>query len=90
MAICESQEQMWQHMGALAQERHARRCQIHWRFTCKDARAHMHDLSPSPKSNWTDCEQTGFASTLFDSVSDNQCGMFGVGSTWNLIGGAVQ
>jgi len=33
----------------LAAERNVARAQIHWRFTCADARAQMHDLSPSPK-----------------------------------------
>ncbi len=42
-------EQLWQHITALAAERNARQAQIHWRFTCADARAQMHDLYPSPK-----------------------------------------
>jgi hypothetical protein len=32
-----------------ASERNEQRCRIHWRFTCADARAQMHDLYPSPK-----------------------------------------
>jgi hypothetical protein len=44
-----SEEEMWKHIVALASERNAYRCQIHWRFTCEDARAQMHDLYPSPK-----------------------------------------
>jgi hypothetical protein len=42
-------EHLWQHIEALASERNAQRCQIHWRLTCADARAQMHDVSPSPK-----------------------------------------
>ena len=42
-------DHLWQHIEALASERNAQRCQIHWRFTCADARAQMHDLYPSPK-----------------------------------------
>jgi hypothetical protein len=30
-------------------ERNIQRCRIHWRFTCADAQAQMHDLYPSPK-----------------------------------------
>jgi DDE superfamily endonuclease len=44
-----SSERMWQHIVALASERNAHRCRIHWRFTCADARAQMQDLYPSPK-----------------------------------------
>jgi DDE superfamily endonuclease len=39
----------WQHIVALASERNELRRQIHWRFTCADARAQMHELYPSPK-----------------------------------------
>ncbi len=42
-------EHLWQHITTLAAERNAARAQIHWRFTCADARAQMHDLYPSPK-----------------------------------------
>jgi len=42
-------EHLWQHIETLAVERNATRAQIHWRFTCADARAQMHDLYPSPK-----------------------------------------
>ncbi len=44
-----SPERLWQHVVALACERNAHRCRIHWRFTCADARAQMHELYPSPK-----------------------------------------
>jgi hypothetical protein len=42
-------DELWQHIVTLASERNEQRRQIHWRFTCADARAHMHDLYPSPK-----------------------------------------
>jgi hypothetical protein len=42
-------DHLWQHIVTLATERNTHRCQIHWRFTCADARAQMHDLYPSPK-----------------------------------------
>jgi hypothetical protein len=42
-------DHLWQHIEALTQERNTARTQIHWRFTCADARAQMHDLYPSPK-----------------------------------------
>lgn len=42
-------DQLWQHIEALTSSRNARRAQMHWRFTCADARAQMHDLYPSPK-----------------------------------------
>jgi len=42
-------DELWQHIVTLASERNAQRCRIHWRFTCADARAQMHDLYPSPK-----------------------------------------
>lgn len=42
-------DQLWQHIEALVDERNGRCAQIHWRFTCADARAQMHDLYPSPK-----------------------------------------
>ena len=32
-----------------ASERNEQRCRIHWRFSCADARAQIHDLYPSPK-----------------------------------------
>ena len=44
-----SEEQLWQHIVTLATERNRHHCRIHWRFTCVDARAQMHDLYPSPK-----------------------------------------
>jgi DDE superfamily endonuclease len=44
-----SLDHLWQHIVTLATERNAECCQIHWRFTCADARAQMHDLYPSPK-----------------------------------------
>ena len=43
-------DHLWQHIEALASERNAQRCQIHWRFTCADARAQMHALYPKPTS----------------------------------------
>ena len=42
-------DHLWQHIVILATERNAGHCRIHWRFTCADARAQMHDLYPSPK-----------------------------------------
>jgi transposase len=42
-------EHLWQHIEALTDERNAAQMCIHWRFTCADARAQMHDLYPSPK-----------------------------------------
>lgn len=42
-------DQLWQHVEALTASRNARHAQIHWRFTCADARAQMHDRYPSPK-----------------------------------------
>jgi hypothetical protein len=42
-------DELWQHIVALASERNEQRRQIHWRFTCADARAQMHDVYPSPK-----------------------------------------
>ncbi len=42
-------EHLWQHIETLAAERNAAHARIHWRFTCADARAQMHDLYPSPK-----------------------------------------
>jgi hypothetical protein len=42
-------DELWQHIVALASERNEQRRQIHWRFTCADARAQMHELYPSPK-----------------------------------------
>jgi hypothetical protein len=42
-------DRLWQHIVTLAAERNTRRAQIHWRFTCADARAQMQDLYPSPK-----------------------------------------
>ncbi|MGZ3611137.1 MAG: IS630 family transposase [Ktedonobacteraceae bacterium] len=42
-------DHLWQHIETLAAERNTARAQIHWRFTCADARAQMHDLDPSPK-----------------------------------------
>src|SRR5258707_3092696 len=41
-------DHLWQHIEALASERNEQCCQIHWRFTCADARPHMHDLYTSP------------------------------------------
>ncbi len=42
-------DQLWGHIEALTAVRNERCAQIHWRFTCADARAQMHDLYPSPK-----------------------------------------
>lgn len=42
-------DQLWQHIETLAAERNTARAQIHWRFSCDDARTKMHDLYPSPK-----------------------------------------
>ena len=42
-------EHLWQHIVTLATERNEQQCRIHWRFTCADARAQMHELYPSPK-----------------------------------------
>jgi hypothetical protein len=44
-----SLDHLWQHIVTLATERNAQQARIHWRFTCADARAQMHDLYPSPK-----------------------------------------
>jgi hypothetical protein len=43
-------DHLWQHIEALNDERNVAQTQIHWRFTCADARAHMHHLYPVPKS----------------------------------------
>jgi hypothetical protein len=42
-------DELWQHIVARASECNEQLRQIHWRFTCADARAQMHDLYPSPK-----------------------------------------
>lgn len=42
-------DELWHHIETLTQERNAAGAQIHWRFTCADARAQMHDLYPRPK-----------------------------------------
>jgi len=44
-----SLDHLWQHVEALCDERNEAQTQIHWRFTCADARAQMHDLYPVPK-----------------------------------------
>lgn len=44
-----SLDHLWQHIETLARERNAQGSQIHWRFSCADARAQMHDLYPLPK-----------------------------------------
>jgi len=44
-----SLEHLWQHILTLAAERNAQGCRMHWRFTCAEARAQMHDLYPAPK-----------------------------------------
>jgi len=45
----QSFDHLWQHIEALCDERNAAQMQIHWHFTCADARAQMHDLYPVPK-----------------------------------------
>ncbi len=42
-------DHLWQHIVTLATERNTQQCRIHWRFTCADARAQMHELYPSFK-----------------------------------------
>jgi hypothetical protein len=42
-------DELWQHIVTLASKCNEQRSQIHWRFTCADARAQMHHLYPSPK-----------------------------------------
>jgi hypothetical protein len=44
-----SVDHLWQQIVALASERNAHRCRIHWGFTCAEARSQMHHLYPSPK-----------------------------------------
>lgn len=51
-------DHLWQHMLVLATERNTHGCRIHWRCTCSDAQAQMHDFRLKPKirleSGWTE------------------------------------
>jgi hypothetical protein len=54
-------DHLWQHMLVLATERNTHGCRIHWRCTCSDAQAQMHDFRLKPKS---DLNQAGLNTKL--------------------------